>query len=87
MLGNITADAQLRATKGKAKAQIALVAHGLIRTNINQGPVTYGEVYAAQPFAQHVVTMTLTGRQLDKRWRRSSATRPRCTRTSAYRSR
>ncbi len=66
VLGNITADAQLRATKGKAKAQIALVAHGLIRTNINQGPVTYGEVYAAQPFAQHVVTMTLTGRQLDK---------------------
>src|SRR6185312_13628855 len=45
VLGNIAADAQLRATrKGRAKARIALVAHGLLRTNINKGTVTYGEV-------------------------------------------
>jgi 5'-nucleotidase len=68
VLGNLAADAQLAATRKKNKggAQIALVAHGLIRTNLAKGKVTYGEVYAAQPFAHRVVTMTLTGRQLDK---------------------
>jgi 5'-nucleotidase len=67
VLGNIVADAQLRATKPRAKggAQVALVAHGLIRTNLEKGRITYGEVYATQPFGQRVVTMTLTGRQLD----------------------
>ena len=67
VLGDLLADAQLRATKAKSKggAQIALVAHGLIRTNLEKGKVTYGEVYATQPFGQRVVTMTLTGQQID----------------------
>jgi 5'-nucleotidase len=67
VLGDLLADAQLRATapKGKGGAQIALVAHGLIRTDLAKGRVTYGAVYASQPFGQRLVTMTLTGRQLD----------------------
>ena len=68
VLGNLIADATLKATapKGKGGAQIALSAHGFTRTNLNQGRVSYGEVYAAQPFEHRLVTMTLTGRQLDQ---------------------
>jgi 5'-nucleotidase len=65
VLGNIIGDAQLRATR-KAGAQLALVAYGLIRTNLEKGGITYGEVYAAQPFGQRLVTLTLTGRQIDE---------------------
>ncbi|HST86453.1 MAG TPA: bifunctional metallophosphatase/5'-nucleotidase [Kineosporiaceae bacterium] len=66
-LGDLVADAQLAETAPKAKgaAQIALAAHGFIRTDLAKGTVTYGEVYAAQPFGQQLVTMSLTGRQLD----------------------
>lgn len=37
-----------------------------MRTNLAKGKVTDGEVYAAQPFEHGLVTMTLTGRQLDQ---------------------
>ncbi len=68
VLGDVVGDAQLRATKPKAKggAQLAFVAYGLIRTNLDQGRTTYGQVYAAQPFGQRLVTMTLTARQIDQ---------------------
>jgi len=67
-LGDLIADAQLRATASRPKgaAQIALAAHGFIRTDLAKGNVTYGEVYAAQPFGHRLVTMSLTGRQLDQ---------------------
>jgi 5'-nucleotidase len=37
---------------------------GGIRADIEQGPVTYGELFAVQPFDNQVVTMDLTGAQI-----------------------
>ena len=67
-LGDLIADAELKATAPKTKgaAKIALSAHGFIRTDLAKGNVTYGEVYAAQPFGHRLATVSLTGRQLDK---------------------
>ena len=67
-LGNVIADAQLAATAG-AGAQIALMnpfgiraPHTLIPAA--DGSVTFGQIYAVQPFNNELVTKTLTGAQL-----------------------
>jgi 5'-nucleotidase len=68
-LGDIIADAQLAATR-EAKdggAVIAVTNPGGIRTDIihkENGTVSYGDVFASQPFRNRLVTMTLTGAQL-----------------------
>ncbi|UVO27218.1 bifunctional UDP-sugar hydrolase/5'-nucleotidase [Bradyrhizobium arachidis] len=68
-LGDIIADAQLAATK-EAKnggAVIALTNPGGIRTDItfkDDGKVTFGDVFASQPFRNLLVTQALTGAQL-----------------------
>ena len=66
-LGRVIADAQLAATRPKSKggAQIAIINHGLARMDLEKGKVTYGQVYDAQPFGFKLVTMTLTGKQID----------------------
>lgn len=66
-LGRVIADAQLAATKPKSKggAQLAIINRGLARMNLEKGKVTYGQIYDAQPFGQHLVTLTMTGRQID----------------------
>ena len=67
-LGNLIADAQLAATAG-AGAQIALMnvfgirAPGRIVPAPDDG-VTFGQLYAVQPFANTLVTQTLTGAEL-----------------------
>ncbi|MER2607084.1 MAG: bifunctional metallophosphatase/5'-nucleotidase [Siculibacillus sp.] len=69
-LGNLIADAQLAATRGpdKGGAVIALTNPGGIRTDLvrtrDDGTVTYGDVFAVQPFSNMLVTVTLTGAQL-----------------------
>jgi 5'-nucleotidase len=68
-LGDVIADAQLAATRDAANgsAVIALTNPGGIRTDIvpkENGAVSFGEVFASQPFRNRLVTMTLTGRQL-----------------------
>ena len=67
-LGNLIADAQLAASAG-AGAQIALMnpfgiraPHTLIPAP--DGSVTFGQIYAVQPFNNELVTKTLTGAQL-----------------------
>lgn len=65
-LGNLIADAQLAATR-KAGAQIAVMNNTGIRADLNVGPdnsVTFGTLFAIQPFANELTTMTLTGAQL-----------------------
>jgi 5'-nucleotidase len=71
-LGNLIADAQLAATTS-AGAQLALTNPGGIRADLNMAPVDteskpglvdYGEVFAAQPFANPLRVLTLTGAQL-----------------------
>jgi 5'-nucleotidase len=74
-LGRVVADAELEATKKTAKAQVALVNAAGIRADIlyaksgdekEDGLVTYGEAFAAQPFGNKLYTMTVTGEELAK---------------------
>ncbi|MEZ0165065.1 bifunctional UDP-sugar hydrolase/5'-nucleotidase [Kineococcus sp. LSe6-4] len=86
-LGNLIADAQLQQTEG-AGAQIALENPGGIRDDLlyaesgseGDGVVTYAEAAAVQPFANSVVTMTLTGAQvrqvLEEQWQPAGSSRP-----------
>lgn len=65
-VGQVIADAQLAAT-GDAGAQIALMNPGGVRANLNgdpSGQVRYEDLFAVQPFYNNLVTLTLTGAQL-----------------------
>ncbi|MGH3648354.1 MAG: bifunctional metallophosphatase/5'-nucleotidase, partial [Micromonosporaceae bacterium] len=66
-LGDIIADAQLEATApaDKGGAVAAFMNPGGIRADFDAGDVTYGEAFTVQPFGNSLVTMTLTGAQLD----------------------
>jgi len=77
-MGNVIADAQFNAT-APANLGAAVVgfmnaggvrAPGLVYASspINEGDgvVTYGEIFTAQPFGNSLVTMTLTGAQIDR---------------------
>lgn len=69
VLGNLVADAQLAATKGPANggAQIALMNPGGVRADLvpaADGGISFGQLFAAQPFANMMVVKSLTGRQL-----------------------
>ena len=76
-LGNIIADAHLSATEkpGVGDAVIAFMNPGGIRADFNyesssagegNGNVTFGEAFTVQPFGNSLVTMTLTGVQIEK---------------------
>ncbi|MBK8010933.1 MAG: bifunctional metallophosphatase/5'-nucleotidase [Deltaproteobacteria bacterium] len=67
-LGNLIADAQLEATKAPelGGAQISFMNPGGIRSNLEAGPITYGQIFAMQPFRNTLVTMTLTGSQIHR---------------------
>jgi 5'-nucleotidase len=75
--GRLIADAHLAATRIHG-AQIAFTNPGGIRTDLvprePDGTVTYGDLFAMQPFGNTLVTMTLTGAQieaiLEAQWRR-----------------
>jgi 5'-nucleotidase len=65
-LGRLIADSQLAATKD-AGAMVAFMNSGGIRAPLEwkgDGAVTYAEVYAAYPFNNRLVTMSLTGAQI-----------------------
>jgi 5'-nucleotidase len=69
-LGNVIADAQLAATDDTAGAVAAFMNPGGIRADLNPGAttaadVTYGEAFTVQPFGNSLVTMDLTGAQID----------------------
>jgi 5'-nucleotidase len=75
-LGDVIADGQLAATADPAfgGAVVAFMNPGGIRTNLiyagspageGDGNVTYGEMFAVQPFGNSMVTMTLTGAQIE----------------------
>lgn len=67
-LGNLVADGQ-RAAMG---ADIAFITTGSLRAEIAEGNVTWGDLYAVQPFSSTVLSMTLTGEQvrdaLERQW-------------------
>jgi 5'-nucleotidase len=77
VLGDIVADAQLAATSADVSggAVIAFTNPGGVRSDIQRkddGAVSYGDVFASQPFRNQLVTLTLTGRQikdmLEQQW-------------------
>lgn len=77
-LGNVIADAHLAATSApdRGHAIIAFTNPGGIRGDIIKNPdadVSYGDVFAAQPFRNQLVTLPLTGAQvkamLEQQWR------------------
>jgi 5'-nucleotidase len=87
-LGNLIADVQLWATS-ELGTQIAFMNPGGMRTDITyassgpddpDGNVTYREAANVQPFANTLVTMTLTGAQvvqvLEEQWQPAGAARP-----------
>ncbi|HSU36993.1 MAG TPA: bifunctional metallophosphatase/5'-nucleotidase [Propionibacteriaceae bacterium] len=77
-LGNLIADAQLAATSSAANggAQIALMNPGGVRADLTYAPskdggeapgeVTYSEAFDVQPFGNLLVTMDLTGAQIER---------------------
>jgi 5'-nucleotidase len=76
-LGDVIADAQLAATApaGFGGAVAAFMNPGGIRADLSyagssagegDGNVTYGEAFNVQPFGNSLVTMTLTGAQIDQ---------------------
>lgn len=76
-LGDVIADAQLAATSGPTTGQavVAFMNPGGIRADLTypsspagegDGNVTYGEMFTVQPFGNSMVTMTLTGTQIDR---------------------
>ncbi len=64
-LGNLIADAQLAATDDEAGAVAAFMNPGGVRADLDAGPVTYEEAFTVQPFANNLVTLDLTGAQLE----------------------
>jgi 5'-nucleotidase len=67
-LGQVVADAQLAAT-AEAGAQLALTNPGGLRTGLAgaaDGSLRYEDLFAAQPFSNQLVTLTLTGAQLQQ---------------------
>ena len=74
-LGDVIADAQLEATRAAEAggAVVAFMNPGGIRTSIlfesagpeSDGELTYGEAFSVQPFGNSLVTLSLTGAQID----------------------
>lgn len=66
-LGNMIADAQLAATRANG-AQIAFMNEGGVRADLvpdgKDGMVTFGQIYAVQPFGNVLMTEGLTGAQI-----------------------
>ena len=70
-LGDVIADAQLAATSAEiaSGAEIAFTNPGGVRTDLpykDGGKVTYADVFAVQPFGNSLVTMEVTGRQIER---------------------
>ncbi|GAA3947379.1 ExeM/NucH family extracellular endonuclease [Actinoplanes auranticolor] len=85
VLGNFIADVQLDQTRdaGRGGAQIALMNPGGLRSDLKygtDGTVTYADAFAVQPFANDVITQTLTGADiklaLEQQWQPAGASRP-----------
>lgn len=72
-LGNLITDAQ-RSVTG---AQVALMNQGGIRAALPAGTITWGALFAIQPFANAVVTLQLSGAELlevlEQQWREHDA--------------
>jgi 5'-nucleotidase len=64
-LGNLFADAMRDGTPG-ADAAINNNARGGLRADLPEGPLTFGRIYDVYPFDNRLVTLTLTGAELQQ---------------------
>jgi 5'-nucleotidase len=79
-LGDLIADAQLAATSREegGGAQLAFMNRDGMRADAlaRDGRITYGEIFAIHPFANAMITLTLTGEQihqlLEEQWQGGS---------------
>jgi 5'-nucleotidase len=70
-IGNLIADAQLAATRGPQSggAEISFINSGGIRTRLQpaaDGSVSYGQLFALQPFGNTLVVLEMTGQQIER---------------------
>lgn len=83
-LGNLVADAQRDATH----ADIALMNPGGLRTDLNAGTITWGDVLTLHPFGNRLVTMSMTGAQLrtvlEQQWPSGPKALARVLKTSGF---
>lgn len=63
-MGNLVSDAILHATKADG-AQIAFMNVGGVRASLDAGEITYAEAYAVLPFGNQLVTVDMTGAQIE----------------------
>lgn len=83
VLGSVVADAQRRAVK----ADLALTNPGGIRKGLDAGTVTWGQLFAVQPFGNQLALVSLTGSEiravLERQW--SEQESPRFLQISGFR--
>lgn len=65
-LGNLIADSMLAKARESVDAQIAMQNGGGIRSSIDQGEISLGEVLTVMPFGNTLVTLDLTGEEIWK---------------------
>jgi len=82
-LGNFVADVQLWSANQNGHADIALMNPGGLRSDLAYAPdgsITYKEAAGVQPFANTLVTLSLTGAQLkqalEQQWQPTGSSRP-----------
>lgn len=81
-LGNFVADVQKWSLNedGTRAVQVTFMNPGGLRADLASGEVTFAEAAAVQPFANTLVSMTLTGQQikdvLEQQWQPAGAGRP-----------
>jgi 5'-nucleotidase len=63
-LGNVVADAQLHFAQHEGAADIAFMNTGGIRADLPAGAVSFGDLYATQPFGNTLIRMALSGAQI-----------------------
>ncbi|MFK4203986.1 bifunctional metallophosphatase/5'-nucleotidase [Acinetobacter junii] len=85
-LGNLIADAQQAAalTASNQGSNFTLMNPGGVRADLqtnSNNQITFGDVFAVQPFGNSIVTLSLTGQQirelLEQQWSGANADRPR----------
>jgi len=85
-LGNLIADAQQAAalTASNQGSDFTLMNPGGVRADLqtnSNNQITFGDVFAVQPFGNSIVTLSLTGQQirelLEQQWSVANAERPR----------
>ncbi|WP_188567688.1 bifunctional metallophosphatase/5'-nucleotidase [Undibacterium terreum] len=63
-LGNVIADAQLSFARSTGTADISFMNSGGIRSDLQNLNVSFGDIYATQPFGNGIVRMNLSGAQV-----------------------